>query len=65
MPSASGAGVTRKVGDVRRERVLELSEPGRRILNAAIPLWEGAQAQIKTQLGVDGARVFRETLRAV
>lgn len=57
--------VQRTVGEDQRERVLELSEDGLRTLEIALPLWEGAQRTIEAELGLDGARGFRQILHAV
>ena len=37
----------------RRSRSLSLTEKGRSALNAAVPLWEGAQKRLKKLLGAD------------
>lgn len=41
-------------GDDLREASLSLTEPGRRTLDQAVPVWEGAQDEIRRRLGVAG-----------
>lgn len=49
-------------GEDRREASLRLTEAGRAALDASVPLWEGAQAEIEGLLGVEGARSLRRVL---
>jgi DNA-binding MarR family transcriptional regulator len=57
--------VQRKIGDDHRERLLELSPLGRQTLETALPLWQGAQARIEAELGLEDARDLRRMLNAV
>jgi len=43
--------VALRVGEDRRQRVVELTAAGRRAFNQALPLWKEAQEQVRLALG--------------
>lgn len=45
-------------GGDRRQRLLELTPAGRRVLERATPAWESAQRQLRERLGDDGWRAL-------
>jgi len=52
-------------GPDRRERLVELTATGRRKLEVAYPLWQGAQRQFESRFGATHAGELRNTLRSV
>ncbi len=52
-------------GADQREAVVDLDAGGRRALEAAAPLWDGAQARIEASLGADAEARLRSLLQAL
>ncbi|MGW2548674.1 MarR family winged helix-turn-helix transcriptional regulator [Streptomyces sp. NPDC001635] len=49
----------------RRARIVTITPEGVARMKAALPLWEGVQAQFEGSFGVDGAARLRASLEAV
>jgi DNA-binding MarR family transcriptional regulator len=60
-----GGWIAERRGEDRRERLLSLSKAGRKQFNLALPLWEEAQAQLKSQAGQARWRDFMKLTREV
>lgn len=52
-------------GDDLREWAVSLTAAGRRAVEQAVPLWEGAQAQVRTLLGGSSVQALFEMLSKV
>lgn len=49
----------------RRSRLLRLTDAGREVLAAALPIWERAHAAIEAQVPAAGAEGLRDALNAL
>jgi len=49
----------------RRRRVLTLTQPGKSLLTAAVPIWEQSHAQLEHRLDAANAEVLRRELYAL
>ena len=54
-----------EAGKDRRERLVDITENGREVLMAAIPLWETAQALIEKGLGKERMENFLKEMKKV
>jgi DNA-binding MarR family transcriptional regulator len=54
-----------RVGEDRRERLMDLSAKGRRTLQVALPLWEGIHDRFERKFGKRRAKDLREILADV
>ncbi|CAM3693742.1 MarR family winged helix-turn-helix transcriptional regulator [Bordetella flabilis] len=54
-----------RVGEDRRERLIDLSPKGRRVLQTAMPLWESIHDRFERQFGKRRAKDLREVLADV
>ena len=57
--------VSFSAGEDRRERTVEITNTGRQAFNLALPLWEKAQATVKTALGKEHLDVLTSLLSTV
>lgn len=56
---------TARSDDDQREVEVRLTEPGRALLEKALPLWEGCQRDLEEKLGADRLRHLREILAEI
>ncbi|WP_454915569.1 MarR family winged helix-turn-helix transcriptional regulator [Xanthobacter sediminis] len=56
---------TARSDDDQREVEVRLTEPGRALLEKALPIWEGCQRDLEEKLGADRLRHLREILAEI